>query len=198
MVVFFEGIRVYYQEELENTPAWDKRPTRILAGRAIAQATRYGINVDFGESDDMPEFSSQSVDTPVAVAFDDDEQSNVEKTAPNAEIETKAQAEAEAKAQAEAEAKAQAKEDLITQHIEGEWEEFTETYEAQYNSFVADTAKLNGEIAYAADESFRVWLKNHNHTFADFNEARLAKAKRFINEFISDNAQLDLVEKKAC
>ncbi|WP_283393072.1 recombinase RecT, partial [Photobacterium phosphoreum] len=103
----FEGIRVYYYEEVENTPAWDKRPTRILAGRAISQATRYGINVDFGENEDMPEYSSKTIDTPVSVVFDDEEQ-DTEKNEQNLDEEAKAKADAEVKAKADAEAKTKA------------------------------------------------------------------------------------------
>ncbi|WP_232605362.1 recombinase RecT [Photobacterium phosphoreum] len=238
----FEGIRVYYYEEVENTPAWDKRPTRILAGRAISQATRYGINVDFGENEDMPEYSSKTIDTPVSVVFDDEEQDTEKneqnldeeakakadaeaktkadaeaKTKADAEAKTKADAEAKAKADAEAktkadaeaktkadaEAKAKADAEAKTKadaeaktkadaednsiEVEGEWEEFTISFEDQYKTFIAETKKNTGDITDEADNAFRKWLAGMNISFTDFNEARLIKAKRFINEFISEN-----------
>lgn len=174
----FEGIRVYYYEEVENTPAWDKRPTRILAGRAISQATRYGINVDFGENEDMPEYSSKTIDTPVSVVFDDEEQ-DTEKNEQNLDEEAKAKADAEAKTKADAE------DNSI--EVEGEWEEFTISFEDQYKTFIAETKKNTGDITDEADNAFRKWLAGMNISFTDFNEARLIKAKRFINEFISEN-----------
>ncbi|OBU25686.1 recombinase RecT [Photobacterium aquimaris] len=174
----FEGIRVYYYEEVENTPAWDKRPTRILAGRAISQATRYGINVDFGENEDMPEYSSKTIDTPVSVVFDDEEQGS-EKNEQNLD--------ADAKAKADEEAKAKADEEANSIEVEGEWEEFTISFEDQYKTFIAETKKNAGDITDEADNAFRKWLAGMNISFTDFNEARLIKAKRFINEFISEN-----------
>ncbi|PSU19200.1 hypothetical protein CTM97_21135 [Photobacterium phosphoreum] len=198
----FEGIRVYYYEEVENTPAWDKRPTRILAGRAISQATRYGINVDFGENEDMPEYSSKTIDTPISVVFDDEEQ-GTEKNEQNldveakakadaevkakADTEAKAKADAEAKAKADAETKAKADEEANSIEVEGEWEEFTISFEDQYKTFIAETKKNAGDITDEADNAFRKWLAGMNISFTDFNEARLIKAKRFINEFISEN-----------
>ncbi|MCD9553414.1 hypothetical protein GLP31_13080 [Photobacterium carnosum] len=286
----FEGIRVYYYEEVENTPAWDKRPTRILAGRAISQATRYGINVDFGENEDMPEYSSKTIDTPVSVVFDDEEQDTEKneqnldeeakakadaevKTKADAEVkakadaevkakadaevktkadaeaktkadaeaktkadaeaktkadaeaktkadaeaktkadaeaktkadaeaktkadaeakakadaEAKAKADAEAKAKADAEAKAKADAEDNSIEVDGEWEEFTISFEDQYKTFIAETKKNTGDITDEADNAFRKWLAGMNISFTDFNEARLIKAKRFINEFISEN-----------
>ena len=198
----FEGIRVYYYEEVENTPAWDKRPTRILAGRAISQATRYGINVDFGENEDMPEYSSKTIDTPVSVVFDDEEQ-DTEKNEQNLDEEAKAKADAEVKAKADAEAKTKADAEAKTKadaeaktkadaednsiEVEGEWEEFTISFEDQYKTFIAETKKNTGDITDEADNAFRKWLAGMNISFTDFNEARLIKAKRFINEFISEN-----------
>ncbi|OBU45508.1 hypothetical protein AYY26_15615 [Photobacterium phosphoreum] len=198
----FEGIRVYYYEEVENTPAWDKRPTRILAGRAISQATRYGINVDFGENEDMPEYSSKTIDTPVSVVFDDEEQ-DTEKNEQNLDEEAKAKADAEVKTKADAEAKAKADAEAKTKadaeaktkadaednsiEVEGEWEEFTISFEDQYKTFIAETKKNTGDITDEADNAFRKWLAGMNISFTDFNEARLIKAKRFINEFISEN-----------
>ena len=192
----FEGIRVYYYEEVENTPAWDKRPTRILAGRAISQATRYGINVDFGENEDMPEYSSKTIDTPVSVVFDDEEQ-DTEKNEQNldeeakakadADAEVKAKADAEAKTKADAEAKTKADAEDNSIEVEGEWEEFTISFEDQYKTFIAETKKNTGDITDEADNAFRKWLAGMNISFTDFNEARLIKAKRFINEFISEN-----------
>ena len=182
----FEGIRVYYYEEVENTPAWDKRPTRILAGRAISQATRYGINVDFGENEDMPEYSSKTIDTPVSVVFDDEEQ-DTEKNEQNLDEEAKAKADAEVKAKADAEAKTKADAEDNSIEVEGEWEEFTISFEDQYKTFIAETKKNTGDITDEADNAFRKWLAGMNISFTDFNEARLIKAKRFINEFISEN-----------
>lgn len=184
----FEGIRVYYYEEVENTPAWDKRPTRILAGRAISQATRYGINVDFGENEDMPEYSSKTIDTPVSVVFDDEEQ-DTEKNEQNLDEEAKAKADADAevKAKADAEAKTKADAEDNSIEVEGEWEEFTISFEDQYKTFIAETKKNTGDITDEADNAFRKWLAGMNISFTDFNEARLIKAKRFINEFISEN-----------
>ncbi|HIF9337799.1 TPA: cell envelope integrity protein TolA [Photobacterium damselae] len=108
----FEGVRVYYYEEVEATAAWEHRPTRILAGRAVAQSVRYGLQITITDDDEMTEV----VEVPQAapeIIFDDDLDNKAEseakaKVEAEAEAEAKAKAEAEAKAKAEAEAKAKA------------------------------------------------------------------------------------------
>ncbi|PSW30774.1 hypothetical protein C9J21_18390, partial [Photobacterium phosphoreum] len=108
----FQGIRCYYLEEAEPTSAWDKRPARILAGRAIAQATRFGLNISIDDTDIAPEYDI-NVDQKPTIKFDDDEtESNQVDSNTEAEAETKRLAdEAEAKAEAETETKNEGAED---------------------------------------------------------------------------------------
>ncbi len=73
----FQGIRAYYREEAENTAAWDHRPSRILSGRAVAIACRFGLQVSLEDEDETVEVKEVE---PKAehISFDDDEQSKVE------------------------------------------------------------------------------------------------------------------------
>ncbi|PSW25208.1 hypothetical protein C9J21_21785, partial [Photobacterium phosphoreum] len=91
----------------------------------------------------------------------------------------------------------------LDEEADAQWEELDTAWEVQYKEFILSIKKVHSDInnitdiVDVADIAFRNWLENQNISFNDFNEARLQKAKNFVNKKVEKSLSKNS-EEQAC